>query len=84
MIREICRWNLDPNNFNNQTKNLPLINNNTHLIEKEIINQDIKDKKSQKMKKLWLLNPKKVKNELTPILNKELIIARLYLPEYYF
>ena len=28
----------DQNNFDNQTKNLPLINNNSRLIEKEIIN----------------------------------------------
>ena len=41
----------DPNNFNNQTKNLPLINNDSGLIEKELGNQDIKDKKSQKKKK---------------------------------
>ena len=49
----------DPNNFDNQTKNLPLINNNSRLIEKEIINQDIKDKKSQKKEKTLTIKSKK-------------------------
>ena len=41
----------DPNNFDNfknQPKNLPLIENNPDSIEKEVKNQEIKDKKSKK------------------------------------
>jgi len=52
----------DPNNFDNfknQPKNLPLIENNPDSVEKEMKNQEIKDKKSKKKENTLTIKSKK-------------------------
>ena len=65
-------------NFNN-TKNSPIINNNSSLIKKEIKNQDIKDKKAKKKEKTMNIKSKK-EEEITSTNFKQVVKTSLPLP----